>query len=63
MTREFDSPIWEKSRLERAERMDIDAARRLVVAGRVERVAKPGRWRVYLDAAGRLVTEIFGGVK
>lgn len=60
MAREFSDDLWQKSRLDRAERMDIDAARRLVSAGHVERVSKPGKWRVFMDG-DTVVTEAFPG--
>ena len=60
MAREFSDHLWQKSRLDRAERMDIDAARRLVSAGHVERVSKPGWWRVFMDG-DTVVTEVFPG--
>ncbi len=59
MTREFDNPRWEKSRLDRAQRMEIEAARRLVSAGFVERVGKQGKWVVFKDGE-TVVTEVFG---
>ncbi len=58
--REFNHHLWQKSRLDRAERMDIDAARRLVSAGFVERISKPGKWRVFMDG-DTVVTEAFPG--
>lgn len=59
MTREFDNHLWQKSRLDRAQRMDIDAARRLVSAGHVERVSSPGKWRVFKDG-DTVTTEVLG---
>lgn len=58
MAREFSDRLWQKSRLDRAERMDIDAARKLVSAGFVERVSKPGKWRVFMNG-DTVVTEVF----
>ena len=59
MAREFSDRLWQKSRLDRAERMDIDAARKLVSAGHIERVSKPGKWRVFMDGE-TVVTEVYG---
>lgn len=59
MTHAFDNSRWQKSRLDRAQRMDIDAARRLVSAGHVERVSEPGKWRVFMDGE-TVVTEVYG---
>lgn len=56
---DFNHHLWQKSRLDRAQRMDIDAARRLVSAGHVERVAVPGKWRVFKEG-DTVVTEVFG---
>lgn len=56
---EFNHPLWQKSRLDRAERMDINAARRLVSAGYVERVSSPGKWRVFKDG-DTVTTEVLG---
>ena len=58
MSQEFSEHLWQKSRLDRAQRMDILAARRLVSAGHVERVSKPGKWRVFMDDE-TVVTEVF----
>lgn len=52
----FDNPRWERNRMERAERIEIAEAKRLVNEGRVERIAKPGKWRVFLQN-GRAVLE------
>ena len=59
MTATFNNALWQKSRLDRAERMDIASARRLVGAGHIERVSKPGKWRVFMDG-DTVTTEVFG---
>ena len=60
--REFDNPRWETNRMERAERMEIREAMRLVDEGRIESYSKPGRWRVFLQN-GRAFLETFGEKK
>lgn len=45
--REFNSALWERNRMERAERMEIKSAMQLVNEGQIERYAKPGSWRVF----------------
>ena len=59
---DFDPARWEKSRRDRADRIDRQEAQRLVGLRMVERVCKPGKWRVFRDDAN-VVTEIFGDNK
>lgn len=61
MTAAFDNETWQKSRLDRAQRMEINVARRIVSAGHVDRVCAPGKWRVYKTPSGSVVTEMLGG--
>lgn len=52
-----NNATWPAARLARLQRMEIQQAKRDVSAGRVERVCKPGVWRVFL-VDGRTVGEV-----
>lgn len=55
----FNHTAWEQSRKERLARVETQEARNRVMKGRVQRICKPGFWRVFKDG-DRVVTEVFG---
>lgn len=59
MPQTFDQERWEKSRRDRQQRVEIEAAKLSVGAGHVRRACKPGAWRVFKDDAGNVIAEVF----
>lgn len=59
MPQTFDQERWEQSRRDHQQRVEIEAAKLSVGAGRVRRACKPGFWRVFKDEAGNVVAEVF----
>ena len=60
MTRIFNDPLWQKERLARVDRQEIDAAKREAMRATREgfSIVKPGRWKVTRQN-GAAVVEVF----
>lgn len=59
MTAQFNPERGETSRTSRLLRVEIAQAKRDVEAGRAQRVSRPGVWRVFREADGAVVVEVF----
>lgn len=54
----FDNERWETERMARLDRQEINEAIRQVSKGDVQRICKPGKWRVFMRDGAVVVEDL-----